>query len=56
MIANPPTALHLQVVLFPFTDKETEAQSQEMTCRERQRGCAGPGFTQHRLTPKGFKA
>ena len=45
----------MQVLLFPFTDKETEAQRHKETCRDQQRGCAGARICSASLTPKGFK-
>lgn len=56
LASDPPTALPLQVRLFPWTDKETEAQRHEATCRDQQQGCAGARVCSTRLTPKGFKA
>lgn len=56
MLSNPPPTLCLQVLSFPWTDKETEAQRHEVTCRDQQQGCARARVCSTRLTPEGFKA
>lgn len=54
--SDSPTALYLQVLLFPWTDKETEAQRHEGTCKDQQQESAGARVCSTCLTPEGFKA
>lgn len=56
VFSGPPTALYPQVLLFPWTDKETEAQRHERTCKDQQQESAGASVCSTCLTPEGFKA